>query len=404
MTPESHPPSPSYSHNAPPPPRNGRLIAMGLAGVAALAFAGVLGVRVKDKLAQRGEMEQQSKTAATAEPKHELVRVVKPARVKWRAVVPVTGTLGPVQEADLGFKVGGRLASVSVNEGERVKAGETLATLDCAESGAQAAAARAAVKAAEAGLAMSEDAAKRTDGLAQTGAVSDSDRVGVELRRAAAAAQVEQARAGAQLASVMVSNCRLVAPFGGLVTRVPAGVGKIVGPGEPLFHLQDTSILELRATLSEEDRFLVEVGADIDVATDESAFGPATNEAPRAPKTRGRVTAVMPSLDRLTRRLPILAEVPETPGTPLLAGAFVRARVASKEEIDALALPASAQRPGSQDEIVLVKDGKAERRHVVFTRGEDGKLYVRSGLAETDVVLEAPSSGLESGDVVYVAP
>lgn len=403
MTPESHPPSPSYSP-LPPPSRAGRTVAIVLAVVAGTAFAGVLGVRLKDTLAQRGEMETQSKAAATAEPKHELVRAVKPARVKWRAVVPVTGTLSPIQEADLGFKVGGRLASVSVREGERVKAGATLASLDCAESGAQAAAARAAVKAADAGLAMAEDAAKRVDGLAQTGSVSDADRVGVELRRAAAAAQLEQARAGAQLASVMVSNCRLVAPFGGLVTRVPAGLGKIVGPGEPLFHLQDTSILELRATLSEDDRFLVEAGADIDVATDESAFAPASAEAPRALKTRGRVTAVMPTLDRLTRRAPLLAEVPETPGMPLLAGAFVRGRVASKEELEVLALPASAQRPGSQDEVVLVKDGKAERRRVVFTRGEDGKLYVRSGLTESDLVLEAPSSGLADGDVVYLAP
>jgi RND family efflux transporter MFP subunit len=374
------------------PPAKKRRVGALIAVAAVVGLAAFTGVRVKETLAERAAMAQAAAGAtAPAAPAPAVVRG-KPAA--FRPVVPVTGTLTPIQEADLGFKIGGRLASVSVDEGDVVRAGQMLASLDCAEARAQAAAATAGVRAAEAGLRLADDAATRTKALFASSTVSEAERVGAELRLAAASADVERARAGARLAAVAVESCGLAAPFGGVVTRAPAGVGKIVAPGEPLFHVQDVSTLELRATVSEVDRALVELGADLDVAPDAVAGGGPEGKSGAA--ARGRVTAVLPSLDRQTRRLPIVAAIPN-PGTTLLAGAFVRAQIHARQDAQVLELPGAALRPGSQDEIVVVSQGKLVRRAVTFTRSEAGALLVRDGLSPNEDVLASPSADVRDG-------
>jgi multidrug efflux pump subunit AcrA (membrane-fusion protein) len=108
------------------------------------------------------------------------------------------------------------------------------------------------------------------------------------------------------------------------------------------------------------------------------------------------VTAVLPSLDRQTRRLPIVAAIPN-PGTTLLAGAFVRAQIHARQDAQVLELPGAALRPGSQDEIVVVSQGKLVRRAVTFTRSEAGALLVRDGLSPNEDVLASPSADVRDG-------
>ncbi len=222
----------------------------------------------------------------------------------------MTGTLSPIQDAEVGFKMGGRLVAVRAKVGDRVKAGQALASLDVAEAAAQSATAAAGVRAAEVALEMAKDGERRLVALFDGGAISDSDHTGAKNRTALAAAQLEQARAQARLAAVGVGNGGLSAPFSGLITRTPNGIGKIVGPGEPLFHVEDTSVLKLAATLSETDARLIENGDAIVI-----------DGSPAA----GKVVAVLGSLDAQTRRVPLLAEIPNDSATPLLAR-LVRAR------------------------------------------------------------------------------
>jgi multidrug resistance efflux pump len=243
---------------------------------------------------------------------------------------------------------------VRVKVGDRVRAGQLLAALDVAEASAQAAATAAGVRAAQVGYDMAKDAEKRTLALFEQHAVSDAENLAAQNRAALALAQLEQARAQARLASVGLGNGSLSAPFSGLVTRVPSGVGKIVGPGEPLFHLEDTSLLKLTATLSEADARLVEVGAVV-ALSDGAASG----------ALEGKVTAVL---------------------------------VTSAKEVPVLELPPGALRPGSQDEVVTLAGGRAHLVPVAFTQGEGGALLVRSGLAAADAVVLNPSAEVREGD------
>ena len=87
---------------------------------------------------------------------------------------------------------------------------------------------------------------------------------------------------------------------------------------------------------------------------------------------------------------------------PILAGTFVRATIAGGAPIDVLKLPASAIRPGAQDEVLVVEKGKLRVAKIVFTRTSDGSLFVRSGVSANDQVLSNPTPEAKDGDAVSI--
>jgi hypothetical protein len=77
---------------------------------------------------------------------------------------------------------------------------------------------------------------------------------------------------------------------------------------------------------------------------------------------------------------------------------FVRVVVRGLKPVDVLKLPATALRPGSQNELMVVEDGRLHVRHVQFARSADGALYVRSGLEPAEKVVLSPTAEAQEGD------
>ncbi|RYZ06483.1 MAG: efflux RND transporter periplasmic adaptor subunit [Myxococcales bacterium] len=339
-------------------------------------------------LAEKRAVEAEKTLAAAKAP--ERVSVVSPAAATWLPSVTLDGTLAAEQSASLGFKVGGKIGSLKVKVGDQVRAGQLLATLDATEAGAQAAATAAQVRAAEAQLALAQDTARRTQAMVQSGSYAEASGVQSTQQHALAQAQLDAAKAQSALTRVSLSNHSLVAPFAGTVTKVPDGIGEVVGPGAPLFEIVNTKVLKLSTTVSEHDANLLTLGAPVQV---ELETGKAT----------GRLSAVLGTVDPKTRRVPVEAAF-DNPGF-LRAGAFVQAHVDAKNEIQVLRLPHEVLRPGSQDEVVVVDaGGRLDVRHVVLAVDKDGSLLVRRGLAATDKVVAKPKPEAKTGDSVAVEP
>lgn len=315
---------------------------------------------------------------------------VMPKPETWQPEVQFEGTLQPVREADLGFKVSGRLAQIRVRLGDRVSAGQTLATLDATEAEAQASAARAQVRAAEAQLALADDSARRTSTLVGSGAASQQNGVQTGQQRTLAAAQLDSARAQLVLVEASLKNHVLTAPFSGWVTKVPSGAGAIVNPGAALFHLQDTSTVKLSGAIGEADAPLVRPGAPLEVRLD-------------GRRVQGRVVAVLGSVDAATRRVPLEAEIKNDAAQPLLSGVFVRAAVTGLKPVQVLRVPATALRPGSQNELLVVDGARLHVRHVLYARAADGALLVRGGLEPKERVMLTPTAEAQDGDAVGLA-
>jgi RND family efflux transporter MFP subunit len=366
-----------------------------LAAFAIIGFGVILGGRVRSALVEKEALARtRDETAATAASSgNEPARapVVRPVPDRWSASVQIEGTLLPWHEADLAFKAGGRLASVRVKLGDTVKQGQTLASLDAAEASSSARAAAAQVRVAEAQLALAADSEQRTTQMVDAGAVGEAAGVQATGQRTLVIAQLEGARAQLAVARAAVANHHLVAPFAGLITRAPTGPGAVVGGGMPLVHLVDSTRLRLSATVGEADAILLSPGAPVEIRAGSRVV-------------KGTLTTVLRTVDPATRRVPVEAEIVNPADAPLLANSFVRATLGGGEAVPVLRLPATARRPGSQDEVMVVSGGKLHTRKILFVLAPDGALLVRSGvsepLTEHDDVLERPSAESRDGDLV----
>jgi RND family efflux transporter MFP subunit len=200
-------------------------------------------------------------------------------------------------------------------------------------------------------------------------------------------ARLDAAAAQARVAQTGQGQHTLIAPFAGVVTKAPTGVGAVLMPAVPIIHIEDLSRLRLNGTLGEEDVSLVKVGALVDVAY-------------RDRQVQGKVTALVPSLDQATRRAPVEVAVDNDPKNPILAYGFVRATVQGDHEVSVIRVPATARRPGSQDEVVTVVDGRAHLLHVPHLVDTDGSWMVTRGLTVNDTLVLSPDGDVKDGDAI----
>ncbi len=374
------------------PPKRGMRVGVLIAVGLGVGFLGLLGVRVKQAVAKKANVAQERAQTETKQKVREPQKVARPVPMTWTPRVDLTGTLKPWRDADVGFETQGRLVRIAVSVGDRVTEGQVLAILDNSRAVAQVGQAESGVKAAEANLALAQDNLKRTEALAAQKAVPEAQVEQARQQVALMRAQLEGAVASTKLAKSGAGLSTAAAPFTGIVTKAPTGIGSIVNAGVPLVHLEDTSRFRLSGTVGEEDVPLVAQGATVKIVY-------------RNHVTDGKVIAIVPSLDPATRRAPVEIEVPND--GQLLGWGFVRARILGKGEVPAVRLPALARRPGSQDEVVKVE--KAGGKNVAriakasFAIEEDGTMVVQRGVTADDTVLLSPSVELKDGDPVEIA-
>mgnify|MGYP000013965289 CR=1 FL=1 len=367
--------------------RTGARVVGVVVGVLGLTLLGFIGVRVKESLAKRDDLVKERVAAQASATVKAPLAVTHAKPVTFRPHVEVTGTLQPWRSTDVGFEQSGRLVRVLVSTGDSVKDGQVLAVLDASMAGAQVSQAEAQTKAVEAQLSLAEDNLKRTESLVATKSIADAQAVQARQQVALARAQLEGARATERLAHTGAGQRSITAPFAGLVTKAPTSAGTVVSPGMMLMHLEDHSRFRLSATLSEEESDLVKVGTEVTVKYHDRSV-------------TGHVVTLVPSLDQATRRAPLEVEVPNSAADPLLAWSFVHATIDGGKDVQGLRLPATVRRPGAQNELVVVKDGKLHFVRVQKSTEADGSWVVRDGLASSDVVLLAPAAEAKEGDVV----
>lgn len=158
------------------------------------------------------------------------------------------GRVSAVKEATVAFEVGGRIVSLPVGEGQRVKKGAVLARLDARDFEAQMAAARADRAAAEA------DYLRYQDLLAKD-AVSRRE---FESRER----NFEVSKSRIDIAEKDLEETDLRAPFSGIVARKLVDNYQAVQAKEPILLLQDATALEIKVDLPEADLLRIERTAE----------------------------------------------------------------------------------------------------------------------------------------------
>ena len=301
----------------------------------------------------------------------------------------VSGTLKAVNTAFVKARVAAELKTLTVREGDAVKAGQVIGQIDTTEfdlrlrqADQQAAAARAQMDIAQRQL-------SNNKALVAQGFISPTALDTAVSNDAAAQANLQAALAAVALARKSRADATLVAPISGLVAQRLAQPGERVALDTRIVEIVDLSRIELEAAIAPQDLAGLRLGAKASLLLDGSADEVAAS-----------VVRINPSASAGART--VSAYLAVMPHPALRNGLFARGSV-ELGQTTALSIPLSAVRNDqAQPYAIRVHDGRAERRVLVLgsqgrppqSGASDGPwVEVRSGLQAGDLVLAA-SAGL----------
>jgi RND family efflux transporter MFP subunit len=310
----------------------------------------------------------------------------------------VSGGLKAVNSAFLKAKVAAEVKSLTVREGDTVKAGQVVGQLDTSELELRLRQAEQTAASAQAQL----DIAKRTldnnKALVAQGFISPTGLETSVSNEAAARATHGAAVAAADLARKSIADARLVAPLSGLVSQRLVQVGERVSVDARIVEVVDLSRIELEAALAPEDVVDVRVGQAARLQID--GF---------AEPLPASVARINPSTQAGTRAVMVYLSLQPHPG--LRQGLFAKGTIELQRR-SALVAPVGAVRVDQAKPYVLaVVDGKVQQKTVtVGTRGEadlgNGRepvVELKDGGAAGTTLLRGTVGSLRDGTPVKLA-
>lgn len=321
-------------------------------------------------------------------------RPVRTITVEERLVgetVSVAGRVESQVQADLGFRIGGRVLERLVNVGDVVTAGQPLARLDPADEENGLRAAQASLAAAEAQLTESQENFNRQRQLYDRGFLARAglDRAEAGLTSATSAAEAARAQLG--IVTRRLNDTLLLADAPGTVTVVGAEPGEVVTPGRMIVQIARDNgldaVLDVPAALLEQ--------GNIDMA-----ISVALSQNP-AVTAQGRIREIAPRADAVTGTFRVRVGLIDPP-TELRLGSTITATT-SFDAVGTIEVPATALTSADGKPAVWVVDAATMAvalRPVTVDRFTPAAVVVLEGLGAGDIVVTAGVQALRPGQIV----
>ena len=215
-----------------------------------------------------------------------------------------------------------------------------------------------------------------------------------QIRRA----QAGLASAQAQLATaeLKLERTTISLPFDVLIASESVDLGQYVGPGQPLATAYGIEAFEVQVPLEDDDLAWFDI-RQTSISLRNGAAGDelvsATLEADLGGRTltwAGHVTRTTGQVDRMSRMVPVVVEVPRPLDAsdgklPLYPGTFVKVLIAGKTLKDAVAVPRDAIR--DRNIVWLVNDGHLRITPLDIVRADDKFAYVTSGISNGALIV-----------------
>ena len=277
-----------------------------------------------------------------------------------------SGTVEEENGTPLSFATAGMVQTVHIRLGQRVHAGQVIATLDPSSLQSRYDAVRAT-------LSQAEDAYRRMKELHDKGSLPDIKWVEVQSKR-------EQARSMEQLAAKALRDGKLYAPFEGVIAGKEVEVGQNVVPGVPVAQLVSTSSLKVKIAVPETEIASVAIGQE------------AVVRVPALPgkEWKGRVVEKGIVAHSLSRSYEVKLQIQGAPDGLMPGMVTEVVWMQAPEEGNACVVPASIVQLDEQNRTFVwtIAQGKAHKRFIQVDE------YTAEGVTV--------SSGLKAGDTVIV--
>ena len=337
------------------------------------ALAGLLGLWLAAGCGGEANGKGDGKGKPGQEPLAVAVTAIAPAEID--RYYRTSGTLRALRSADLVALQPGVVLELKAEEGDRVKAGQTLVRLD--GRGFKLQAERDAITARNASQEL-----RRLEQIADHLTREELDKQRYALENALASAQVSKHQANQTV---------VVAPFDGTITRRAIDVGNLATASTPLYSLADLSVLDVELHVPEREAGAVQAGA------------PTTLELQDGTRFAATVERRAPVVDPLTGTVKFLVRAKEYP-PGAVPGAFVRAALRVDRRAAAPSLPRTAifELEGVPH-VYVVEDGRARRRPVELGLVGETHAELRGGLDPGAVVVADAGEGVTEGLPVKLA-
>jgi membrane fusion protein, multidrug efflux system len=293
-------------------------------------------------------------------------------------VLHYPGTIEADNTVSLSFSVAGRVTAVNVQEGQQVREGQLLATIETEDYAS-------ALQSAKAAEEQAADNFNRLQELHDKGSLPERDYI-------AARSALAQAQANLRLANKRLADTRLYAPYDGIISAKLIDKGATAASGVPSFIILKTGQVYAKAPITESDISKLAIGKEVLVII------PVLNDS-----IKGAVTIINPQADNNSRTYTVKVRLLNS-GKKLLPGMLTEMLVYTGREQETIVIPATAIVRDADDITYVFVAGeqqKAIRRRITpsgVTAGNE--VIVQTGLRKGDKLIVEGQTRLEDGSSV----
>jgi len=286
-----------------------------------------------------------------------------------------------VKYAEVRSKVKGYIEKIHVDEGQAVKEGQLLFTLNALGFEKEVQKADAAYKSAAADLKAAEVELTNVRRLLEKNIVSEAEFDVLRAKADALKADVEEALVNKEQATLQLSFANIKAPYSGVINRIPNKAGSLIAEGDMLTSISDSREVFAYFNLSEIDY--------LDYSTEEKETKTVSlklaNHALYAHE--GKIEMIESEFDHATGNIAFRARFPNPDGI-LKHGANGKV-IVNKQYQNALLIPQKSTFE-IQDKLyvfVVKPDGVLEQRNIIPKMRFPDFYAVESGLSKDDKIL-----------------
>ncbi|MFD2786049.1 efflux RND transporter periplasmic adaptor subunit [Hymenobacter rubripertinctus] len=291
--------------------------------------------------------------------------------------VAATGSVLAEESVIIKSEVAGKITRLNLREGQPVRQGQVLVTINAAEI-------QAALRKQEYNIRLYRDQEKRQHTLLDKEFISAQ-----EYEQANNQLLTAQADLGALRATLAKSTIR--APFDGVLGLTTATVGTYVSPGTDITTLSKVKPVKIEFAVPGRFARLVKLQDPITI-TDEGSNN----------KFEAKVYALDPQIDPVSRTQTVRARYANTQNE-LRPGAFVKVNLELGETKGALQVPTEAVVPEAAGySVYTVKNGKMEPRKIKIGMRSNKLIQVTDGLSVGDSIIRTGILQVKPGDAVRV--
>ena len=280
------------------------------------------------------------------------------------ASTPYVGVIEEEQSTMVSFTGMAVMKSLRVSEGQYVKKGQLLATIDDAQ-------ARSSLAAAKSALEQAVDAEARMKKLHDAQSLPDMKWVEVQSK-------VQQARATVEICQKAVDDCSLVAPCSGVVGSKILGVGETVLPSEPVLTILSIGRVKVRVSVPETEIARIEPQTASRITID----------ALQGETFSGGIIEKGVAADALTHTYNVRILL-DNPQQKLLPGMVAKVALYTEGSTPEITAPVKAvqQTASGQLFVWVAKGGKALRQNVRLGETRGNRIVLAEGVNEGDEII-----------------